>query len=100
MKLNTDIQLAIPVRRIEGLAEASADHLAEIEISPAGLGLFWPQLDVDVYLPALLQGVFGSRKWMAAQLGASGGRMRSEPKTAAARQNGQKGGRPRKISAA
>lgn len=100
LKLNTDIQLAIPVRRIEGLAEASADHLAEIEISPAGLGLFWPQLDVDVYVPALLQGVFGSRKWMAAQLGALGGQVRSEPKMAAARQNGQKGGRPRKVSVA
>mgnify|MGYP002146897045 CR=1 FL=1 len=72
----------------------AADALADIEISPAGLGLHWPQLDADVYLPALLQGVFGSRTWMAAQLGSAGGQARSPAKAAAARANGRKGGRP------
>ncbi len=31
-----------------------------IEITPTGLGLRWPKLDADHYLPALLDGVFGS----------------------------------------
>jgi hypothetical protein len=26
--------------------------------------LHWPKLDADLYAPALLQGIFGSRKWM------------------------------------
>ncbi len=51
------------------------------------------------YVLALLAGIFGSRRWIAAQLGASGGRSRSASKAAAARVNGQRGGRPRKLAA-
>jgi hypothetical protein len=96
--LSNAVQLAFPARLAEGLAGASPESLSEIEISPAGLGLHWPKLDADLYVPALLQGIFGSRSWMARQLGANGGRSRSEAKTVAARRNGRKGGRPRKIS--
>ena len=96
--LNTGVQVAFPSRLAEGLADASPEDLAEIEISPAGLGLHWPKLDADVYLPALLQGVFGSKQWMAAQLGAAGGQARSQAKAVAARANGRKGGRPRKVA--
>ncbi len=97
--LNTGLEIACPPHLIEGLSDASAADLAEIEISPAGLGLHWPKLDADVYVPAVLQGVFGSRRWMASQLGATGGHARSPAKAAAARANGRKGGRPRKTIA-
>ena len=63
--LHTGVQLAVPSRLLEGLAGASPSQLAEIELSPSGLGLHWPKLDADVYLPALLGGVFGSQLWMA-----------------------------------
>jgi hypothetical protein len=96
VRLNTGVELTFPVRLAEGLADATADSLAEIEITPAGLGLHWPQLDADLYVPALLQGVFGSKGWMARQLGAEGGRSRTQAKIAAARANGRKGGRPQK----
>jgi hypothetical protein len=76
--LNTGIQLAFPTKLAEGLAGASREHLAEIEISLAGLGLHWPQLDADVYVPALLQGVFGSKNWMARERGANGGQPRKQ----------------------
>ncbi|HMK89880.1 MAG TPA: DUF2442 domain-containing protein [Methylocystis sp.] len=36
------------MRLVEGLAGASDEDLAEIEISPAGLNLQWPRLDADV----------------------------------------------------
>lgn len=97
--LDTGVELAFPPHLAEGLGEASADDLAEIELSPSGLGLHWPRLDADLYVPALLQGLFGSKTWMAAQLGAAGGKTRSAAKTAAARENGRKGGRPRKVTA-
>jgi len=42
--------------------------------------------------------MLGSKSWMARQLGSSGGRARSKAKTIAARENGRKGGRPRKTA--
>jgi hypothetical protein len=99
VRLNTGLELAFPPALAEGLAGAAPQDLAEIEISPAGLGLHWPRLDADLYVPALLQGVFGSRRWMAAQLGAAGGRTRSPAKAVSSRENGRRGGRPRKQAA-
>lgn len=98
VNLNTGVQISFPARLAEGLADASPDDLADIEVSPAGLGLHWPKLDADLYVPALLQGAFGTKRWMAAQLGATGGKVRSRTKAAAARENGRKGGRPRKAA--
>ncbi len=95
VKLNTGIEIAFPPELAEGLDGASSEDLAEIELSPSGLGLHWPRLDADLYLPALLRGVLGSRRWMAAHLGAAGGRSRSSAKARAARENGRKDGRPR-----
>ncbi len=99
VRLHSGLELAIPPHLVEGLADATPDALAEIEISPSGLGLHWPQLDADLYVPALLEGQFGSKQWMARQLGAAGGRSRSQAKRNAAKANGAKGGRPRKIQA-
>jgi hypothetical protein len=96
--LNTGVQIAFPSDLAEGLAAAAAADLSQIEISPAGLGLHWPRLDADLYVPSLLQGMLGSKSWMARQLGSAGGRARSKAKTAASRENGRKGGRPRKTA--
>ena len=96
VSLHNGVELAIPTRLVEELAGADPADLAEIEITPAGLGLHWPRLDADVYVPGLLGGAFGSRQWMAAQLGAEGGRASTPAKAAASRANGAKGGRPRK----
>ena len=98
VRLNTGIEIGFPVALAEGLAGASPEDLAEIEVSPTGLGLHWPKLDADLYVPALLRGVLGSRSWMAAQMGAAGGKSRSPAKAAAARKNGRKGGRPRRAT--
>jgi hypothetical protein len=61
--------------------------------------MHWPRLDADLYVPGLLSGALGSRAWMAAQLGAEGGRASTPAKAEAARANGAKGGRPRKRRA-
>ena len=95
--IHTGVQLAVPVALIQGLAGASPDDLTLVEIEAGGLGLHWPKLDADVYVPGLLQGVYGSKKWMVREMGATGGRSRSSAKAAAARNNGRKGGRPRKV---
>lgn len=95
VRLSTGVEMTFPATLAEGLADASPEELAEIEISPTGLGLHWPRLDADLYVPALLQGMFGSRSWMASYMGAAGGKSRSSAKAAAARKNGRRGGRPR-----
>ena len=96
--LSNGVELAFPPGIAEGLEQATASQLNDIEISPSGFGIHFPKLDADLYLPALLQGVFGSKQWMAAQLGAIGGAARSAVKAAAARANGKRGGRPRAVS--
>jgi hypothetical protein len=100
VRLDNGLELAFPPHLAEGLADAKAADLMVIEITPTGLGLHWPRLDADLHLPSLLVGVFGSPAWMAAQLGRSGGQSRSPSKAAAARENGRKGGRPRKVAVA
>lgn len=96
IRLNTKIDVAFSPRDAEGLEGATPSQLEPIEISPSGFGIHFPKLDADIYLPALLEGVLGSRKWMASRLGAAGGKSRSKAKTAAAQKNGKLGGRPRK----
>jgi hypothetical protein len=94
--LNTAVDVSFSLRDAQGLENASAEQLAAIEITPPGFGLYWPKLDADLYIPAVLEGILGSRRWMAARLGAAGGRSRSKAKAAASRENGKLGGRPAK----
>lgn len=86
VRLSTGLDIAFSPRHAEGLERATPSDLAEIEISPSGLGLHFPKLDADLYLPSLLDGHLGSRGWMAARLGREGGRARSPAKAAASRE--------------
>jgi hypothetical protein len=97
VELSSGLGIAFKPQDAQGLEKAKPDDLSEIEISPSGLGLHIPALDADLYLPALLEGFLGSRRWMAARMGKSGGQRSSEAKAAAARANGKLGGRPKKT---
>jgi hypothetical protein len=97
VRLSSGLDIAFATRDAQGLESAKPDQLDPIEISPSGLGLHFPKLDADLYLPALLEGFLGSRAWMAARLGARGGQATSSAKISAARANGRLGGRPRKT---
>lgn len=65
VRLHNGLHFSFPAEFAEGLAGAAHEDLAEIEISPAGLGLHWPRLDADLYIPSLLQGIYGTQRWMA-----------------------------------
>jgi hypothetical protein len=95
--LNTGIEVAFRPRDAQGLEHAKPDQLDRIEISPSGLGIHFPKLDADIYLPALLEGLLGSKRWIAAEHGKIGGSASTRAKAAAARRNGKLGGRPRKV---
>lgn len=96
VELSSKLALSFRPRDAQGLEHAKPPELAEIEISPSGFGIHFPRLDADLYVPGLLEGLMGSRKWMAARMGEAGGKSRSRAKKAAARANGLKGGRPRR----
>jgi hypothetical protein len=96
VQLSTKLDIAFDPKDAEGLEGATADQLKTIEISPSGFGIYFPKLDADLYIPALLEGFLGSRSWMARRMGQRGGSSRSKVKREAARQNGLLGGRPKK----
>jgi hypothetical protein len=96
VELSSKLTVSFSPQDAQGLERAKASQLEPIEISPSGFGLHFPKLDADIYVPGLLEGFLGSKKWMASRLGEVGGQSRSLAKKAASRANGKLGGRPRK----
>lgn len=98
VELTTGVTVLFPPELLQGLRGASPEALAAVEVSPYGTSLHWEDLDADFSVNGLISGIFGTRAWMA-DLGRKGGQVTSEAKAAAARANGMRGGRPRKIAA-
>jgi Protein of unknown function (DUF2442) len=96
--LDDGVRVSIPRKNLQGLQDAKPLQVSKIEILGRGTGLHWPLLDVDHYVPGLLNHVFGTGRWMA-ELGRRGGSVTSTAKAAAARANGRKGGRPKQAVA-
>ena len=99
IRLTSGVEIGFAPQHAQGLQNASPEDLRMIEVEELGLGIHFPRLDADLYVPALLEGMLGSKSWMAARLGAAGGRKRSPTKAAASRANGRRGGRPPKVPA-
>ena len=89
---------AFPAELVQDLQGAGHDDLADVVVEGLGFDLHWPALDVDLYVPALVAGIFGTRDWMTKELARRAGQVKSPSKAAAARANGSKGGRPRKVA--
>ena len=94
VELTNGCTFAFPPKLAQGFETATDDQLFQVEILGSGSGLHWEELDVDLSVPGLLAGLFGTRAYLAQQAG----RTRSKAKAAAARANGNKGGRPRKAA--
>lgn len=94
VELTNGCSFAFPVRLAQGLEAATAEQLAQVEILGTGYGLHWEALDVDLLVPGLLAGLFGTKAHMARLAG----QVKSPAKAAAARVNGAKGGRPHKAA--
>ena len=92
IELSNGCTFAFPADLAQGLEGAPSPDLAVVEILGNGYGLHWPTLDVDLAIPDLMAGLLGTRSWMARKAGGA----TSKAKAGAARNNGRKGGRPRK----
>jgi hypothetical protein len=98
IRLSSGLDVSFSTLDAQGLEKAKPSQMDEIEISPSGLGIHFPKLDADLYLPGVLEGFLGSKRWMASRLGQAGGKSRTAAKRAAARANGRMGGRPKKAA--
>lgn len=76
VRLTTGIEIGFSPRDAEGLEHASVEDLKAVEVEALGLGIHFPSLDADIYVPALLQGILGSKRWTARRRAADAGRAR------------------------
>ncbi len=96
LHLADGIRVSLPRKKLQGLQNAKPSQLTRIELLGRGTGLHWPDLNVDHYVPGLLNHVFGTAKWMS-EIGRIGGSATSRAKSLAARANGKLGGRPKHV---
>jgi Protein of unknown function (DUF2442) len=98
IELTNGVMMGFPYQLLQGLANGTPEQLAEVEIMPTGSALHWESLDADLGVAQLVSGLFGSKAWMT-ELGRHGGKSKSPSKAQASRDNGKRGGRPRKTVA-
>jgi hypothetical protein len=95
VELSTESTLEVPRARIPGFAKASRAALADLTINPGAESLWSAAVDDGVLLEQLLAIAIGEQLMMT--VGARfAARRRSPAGSAASRENGKKGGRPRK----
>ena len=67
VRLRWGIEVAVSPDDLQGFQGATAAQLQEIEILPFGLGVHWPVINADFYVPSLCKGILGSARWMEAR---------------------------------
>ena len=99
--LASGVAVQLPIRLLPALRRVSDDTRLEITVSPGGTGLRWDAIDADFELSGLLAAAIWPKPRAAMRvMGQAGGRAKSDAKARAARENGARGGRPRKTAGA
>ena len=99
IELDNDCLFCVPLRLLPELAGAAAKDLRRVRILGVGQATEWPTLDQQFDVLQLLSDAVGADAWMP-RPGQRGDRVKSRAKTAAARANGSKEGRPRQRRSA
>jgi hypothetical protein len=92
--------VALPVKNYPELAGLDAAELDHLAIGFGGSALCLAERDLHVSIAGLVSASQPLMELAATVIAARNGSRSSEAKTQAARENGQKGGRPRKLMAA
>ena len=66
IRLTTGIEIGFAPHIVQGLDKATDGQMSVIEVRENGLGIHFPRLDADLYVPALLDGWLGTRRWSGA----------------------------------
>jgi hypothetical protein len=61
IELRSGATFLFPPELVQGLAGASSDSLMQVKVTPSGEGLHWEELDVDMSIPAIIMGIFGTK---------------------------------------
>jgi hypothetical protein len=96
VELSNGFEFGFPPTVSQRLDGANISDLSKVEVSPSGLGLHWETLDEDLSIPALIQNLYPPTRMMS-EFARQAGRTSTAAKAKAARENGAKGGRPRKA---
>ena len=97
VELSSGVLFAFPVASVPALRRAAPIELAQVALNASGSVLSWEALDVGVSVAGLLLAAVDPAERVR-HLAALAGRATSPAKAAAARENGAKGGRPRKVA--
>jgi len=62
--LNSGIGVFFSSEDVQGLEKATLLELEDVHISSDGLSISFPQRNVDLYVPGIMEGKLGSESWM------------------------------------
>lgn len=89
---------AFPAHLAQDLHGANTEDLAHVEVDGVGFNLHWPALDVDLYVPALVAGIFGTRAWVAQEQHRIAPNATATPESVTTPTTGARGRRSRRIA--
>jgi hypothetical protein len=92
--LHSGVKVTLPLSSLPWIRDAGTTDLENLELLGGGDTIDWPALNVSVTVSQLVREAIG-----LTQAQRRGGSAKTPAKTAAARANGGKGGRPRKTQA-
>ncbi len=64
LELKNGITMLLPCDLMQGIADAAPDEIAEVKLGARGASLHWEKLDQDFSVNGLVNGIFGTKKWM------------------------------------
>jgi hypothetical protein len=97
IELSNGVLFAFPVAQVPALRRATPAQLAKVSLDAAGVSVRWELLDIDLSVAGLLLSAVAPAERRRA-LASEAGRVSSPAKASAARANGARGGRPRKVA--